>query len=68
MVSVDVKHHVLLHGAVKKTLEQVRSLGRGGLEIRGRICQSGQCLNQNQNQNIYCPSISLQGNLSYGAQ
>ena len=24
--------------------------------------------NQNQNQNIYCPSIGLQGNLSYGAQ
>ena len=23
---------------------------------------------QNQNQNIYCPSLGLQGNLSYGAQ
>jgi len=23
---------------------------------------------QNQNQNIYCPSTSLQGHLSYGAQ
>ena len=35
--------------------------------------QSDQCnecnkQGQNQNQNIYCPSTSLQGNLSYGTQ
>ena len=52
-VSVDVKQHGT----------GIRAAGKRGVVVKFQGNDY-----QNQNQNIYCPSTSLQGNLSYGAQ
>ena len=50
-----------------KTRKKREKKGEEGRENTKQLYDNLRCI-QNQNQNIYCPSIGLQGNLSYGAQ